>query len=133
MTIAASTTRAIPAIADDVPEFHRSIWHRAWIFCRRQPLGTFGMLIVVITAIAGLSAEWIAPYSPTANDFSAMTEPPSWAHWLGTDQFGRDQLSRIIYGARTALIVGFPLDERAHTDIRRKLDLRDALAVVPAE
>jgi len=36
-----------------------------------------------------------------------MTEPPSWAHWLGTDQFGRDQLSRIIYGARTALIVGF--------------------------
>ena len=36
-----------------------------------------------------------------------MTEPPSWAHWLGTDQFGRDLLSRIIYGARTALIIGF--------------------------
>ncbi len=65
------------------------------------------MLIVVITAIAGLSADWIAPYSPTANDFAAMTEPPSWVHWLGTDQFGRDQLSRIIFGARTALIVGF--------------------------
>ena len=61
----------------------------------------------MITAIAGLSADWIAPYSPTANDFAAMTEPPSWAHWLGTDQFGRDQLSRIIFGARTALIVGF--------------------------
>jgi len=107
MTIAAQTTRTIPAIADDVPEFHRSALRRAWIFCRRQPLGTFGLLIVVITAIAGLSADWIAPYSPTANDFSAMTEAPSWAHWLGTDQFGRDQLSRIIYGARTALIVGF--------------------------
>jgi peptide/nickel transport system permease protein len=65
------------------------------------------MVLVVIMAIAGLGAEWIAPYSPTANDFSAMTEPPSWAHWLGTDQFGRDLLSRIIYGARTALIVGF--------------------------
>jgi len=107
MTIAAPTSRAIPAISDDVTEIRRSILHSAWIFCRRQPLGTFGMLIVVITAIAGLSADWIAPYSPTANDFAAMTEPPSWAHWLGTDQFGRDQLSRIIFGARTALIVGF--------------------------
>ena len=57
-------------------------------------------------AVAGLSADWIAPYSPTANDFAAMTEAPSWAHWLGTDQFGRDLLSRIIFGARTALIVG---------------------------
>src|SRR5689334_14216664 len=107
MTIAAPTSRAISAIADDVPELHRSAFRKAWTFCRRQPLGSFGMLIVVITAIAGLSADWIAPYSPTANDFAAMTEPPSWAHWLGTDQFGRDPLSRIIFGARTALIVGF--------------------------
>src|SRR5271166_2298566 len=106
MTIAAPTSRAISAIVDDAPEFRRSLLLRAWIFCRRQPLGTFGMLIVVITAIAGLSADWIAPYSPTANDFAAMTESPSWAHWLGTDQFGRNLLSRIIYGARTALIVG---------------------------
>jgi peptide/nickel transport system permease protein len=65
------------------------------------------MIIVLIIAIAGLSANWIAPYNPTANDFAAMTEAPSWAHWLGTDQFGRDQLSRIVFGARTALIVGF--------------------------
>ena len=107
MTIAAPTSYTLPAIADDVPDSRRSMWRRAWIFCRRQPLGTIGMVIVIIMAIAGLSAECIAPYSPTANDFSAMTEPPSWAHWLGTDQFGRDQLSRIIYGARTALIVGF--------------------------
>jgi len=62
---------------------------------------------VVVMAAAGLSAEWIAPYSPTANDFAAMTEPPSWAHLMGTDQFGRDLFSRIVFGARTALIVGF--------------------------
>jgi peptide/nickel transport system permease protein len=80
----------------------RTVWH----FCRREPLGAFGMVIVIIMAIAGFSAELIAPYSPTANDFASMTEAPSWAHWLGTDQFGRDLLSRIIYGARTALIVG---------------------------
>ena len=63
-------------------------------------------LLVLIIAVTGLSAELIAPYSPTANDFAAMTEAPSWTHLLGTDQFGRDLLSRIIYGARTALIVG---------------------------
>src|ERR1700746_1721351 len=99
MTIAAQTTRTIPAIANDVPEFHRSAVDRAWIFCRCQPLGTFGLLIVVITAIAGLSADWIAPYSPTANDFSSMTEAPSWAHWLGTDYFGGGPFSPIIFGA----------------------------------
>ena len=76
-------------------------------FCRREPLGTFGLVLVAVMAVAGLGAELIAPYSPTANDFAAMTEPPSWAHLMGTDQFGRDLFSRIIFGARTALIVGF--------------------------
>ena len=76
-------------------------------FCRREPLGTFGLVLVAVMAVAGLGAELIAPYSPTANDFAAMTEPPSWAHLMGTDQFGRDLFSRIVYGARTAFIVGF--------------------------
>jgi len=76
-------------------------------FCRRQPLGTAGMVLVLVMAVAGLGAEWVAPYSPTSNDFAAMTEPPSWAHFMGTDQFGRDLFSRIVFGARTALIVGF--------------------------
>ncbi len=76
-------------------------------FCVREPLGTFGMLLVLMMALAAVSADWLAPYDPTANDFAAMTEAPSWTHLLGTDQFGRDLLSRILYGARTALIVGF--------------------------
>lgn len=76
-------------------------------FFRRQPLGTVGLLLVLVIAVAGLSAEWIAPYNPTSNDFAAMTQPPSWAHVMGTDQFGRDLFSRIVFGARTALIVGF--------------------------
>jgi peptide/nickel transport system permease protein len=107
MTIAAPEIADVPRTADFAPVSYRSLSQRVLIFCRRQPLGTFGMVLVVIMAIAGLGAEWITPYSPTANDFSAMTEAPSWAHWLGTDQFGRDLLSRIIFGARTALIVGF--------------------------
>ncbi|HTE81616.1 MAG TPA: ABC transporter permease, partial [Reyranella sp.] len=95
------------AVTNDPPAIRRSWLDASLLFARRQPLGTFGLAIVIIAGIAGLSAEWIAPYSPTANDFAAMTEPPSAAHWLGTDQFGRDLLSRIIYGARTALIIGF--------------------------
>jgi peptide/nickel transport system permease protein len=82
------------------------VWSRILRFFRREPLGTFGLLLVVIIAITGIFAEVLAPYNPTANDFTAMTEAPSWDHLLGTDQFGRDLLSRIIFGARTALIVG---------------------------
>ena len=99
--------RYAPAAVDDVAERPRS-WGAGVIgFCRRQPLGTVGLAVVLVMAVAGLSAEWIAPYSPTSNDFAAMTEPPSWAHLMGTDQFGRDLFSRIVFGARTALIVGF--------------------------
>src|SRR5580692_6525160 len=105
-----STTVHAPTIVSDITldeiELRRSFWQAALHFCRREPLGAFGALLVLIIAVTGLSAELIAPYSPTANDFASMTEAPSWIHWLGTDQFGRDLLSRIIYGARTALIVG---------------------------
>src|ERR1700740_1832513 len=101
------STTTVPVAADEVLESRRSIWQTTLHFCRREPLGAFGMVIVIIMAFTGLFADLLAPYSPTANDFASMTEAPSWAHWLGTDQFGRDLLSRIIFGARTALIVGF--------------------------
>jgi peptide/nickel transport system permease protein len=90
----------------DALDLRPSVWSRSMRFCRRQPLGTFGLALVAIIAVTGIFAEALAPYNPTANDFAAMTEAPSVNHWLGTDQFGRDLLSRIIYGARTALIVG---------------------------
>ncbi len=95
---------AVDATATESPRRLRETMMR---FCGRQPLGTVGLVLVLVMAVAGLSAEWIAPYNPTANDFAVMTEPPSWAHLMGTDQFGRDLFSRIVFGARTALIVGF--------------------------
>jgi len=91
---------------DELPDRRRSPLRTGLQFCRRHPMGALGLVLVLIMTVAGLSAELIAPYSPTANDFAAMIEPPSWDHLLGTDQFGRDVLSRIVYGARTALIVG---------------------------
>jgi peptide/nickel transport system permease protein len=95
-----------PAGADDLGAKHASLTRRSLKFFRRELLGTFGLALVLVMAASGFSAELIAPYSPTANDFGAMMEAPSWAHPLGTDQFGRDLLSRIIFGARTAMIVG---------------------------
>jgi peptide/nickel transport system permease protein len=76
-------------------------------FVRRRPLGAIGAVIIVIMIAAALSAGLIAPYDPLANDYAAMISPPSAAHWLGTDAFGRDVLTRILYGSRTALMVGF--------------------------
>jgi peptide/nickel transport system permease protein len=97
---------SVTAFDPDALDLRPSPGARILRFCRRQPLGTFGLALVLIIAFTGIFAEVLAPYNPTANDFGAMTEAPSIDHWLGTDQFGRDLLSRIIYGARTALIVG---------------------------
>ncbi len=76
-------------------------------FTRRRPLGAAGAAIVLLMLLVACTATLIAPYDPLAVDFAAMLAPPSADHWLGTDAFGRDVLSRIVYGSRTALIVGF--------------------------
>ncbi|HXF83067.1 MAG TPA: ABC transporter permease [bacterium] len=76
-------------------------------FFRRQPLGAAGLILILLQALIALGAPLVAPYNPVANDFGAMLRSPSAAHWFGTDAFGRDVLSRIIFGARTALLVGF--------------------------
>jgi peptide/nickel transport system permease protein len=76
-------------------------------FIVQQPLGAAAFLVILIMVCAGLLADVVAPYDPVAIDFAAMLGAPSLAHPLGTDAFGRDVLSRIIYGARTALTIGF--------------------------
>ncbi|MBI4247145.1 MAG: ABC transporter permease [Candidatus Rokubacteria bacterium] len=76
-------------------------------FCRRRPLGAIGAAVIVFMLALALLASIISPYDPVATDFAAMLSAPSRAHWLGTDTFGRDVLSRLIYGSRTALLVGF--------------------------
>jgi peptide/nickel transport system permease protein len=76
-------------------------------FARAQPLGFLALIIILIMLLAGIFASEVAVYDPVAIDFSAILTAPSWAHPFGTDQFGRDILTRIIYGARTALVIGF--------------------------
>src|SRR5262245_29057297 len=85
----------------------RRWWAVAMGFARRRPLGAVGAVVVVLVLAVAVTAPVIAPYDPLAVDFGSMLAPPSARHWLGTDAFGRDVLSRLIYGSRTALIVGF--------------------------
>jgi peptide/nickel transport system permease protein len=78
-------------------------------FCRqikREPLNLAFFLVLVGIVLVAIFANVIAPYDPVAQSLLALNQQPSAAHWLGTDQFGRDVLSRIIYGARTSLILG---------------------------
>lgn len=75
-------------------------------FARKRPLGAVGAGLVLLTAFFALAANYVAPYDPLVNDYAAMLAAPSRGHWLGTDSFGRDVLSRIIFGSRTAMTVG---------------------------
>jgi peptide/nickel transport system permease protein len=74
---------------------------------RRQPLGIAGGILVLTIVFLAVFAEQISIYDSELIDFGAMLSPPDDAHWLGTDQFGRDLWTRLIYGARTALFIGF--------------------------
>ena len=91
-----------------VPDEIRKPWYvRFGDLMRRQPLGTAGAFVVVLMVLATIFAEVLSPYDPEMISFESMLVPPSVDHWMGTDAFGRDILTRIIYGARTALFVGF--------------------------
>jgi peptide/nickel transport system permease protein len=71
----------------------------------RDPLGLFGLVLVVLMVLSAVLASWIIPYEPTALDILHRLEPPSMAHIMGTDQLGRDVFSRVIMGGRIALKV----------------------------
>jgi peptide/nickel transport system permease protein len=78
-----------------------------WSSTKKYPLGAFGMAVVVLMIFLAVFADVLTPYDPESNAFEFMLTSPNADYWMGTDQFGRDILTRIIYGARTALFVGF--------------------------
>ena len=99
-------TRPAASAADQLPP-RRSRLAVLWQFCRQNPLGAAGGFVVVLMLVMAVFADVATIHDPTRNNFGAMLEPPSVDHWLGTDQYGRDLYARIVYGARTALLVGF--------------------------
>ena len=97
-TVATTPTLTI----DTLPKRPNALWQ----FVKDQPLGVIGLLIITVYVAFAFCARWIAPFDPEAIDFTAMLTRPGETHWFGTDQYGRDVFSRIVYGARTALAVG---------------------------
>jgi peptide/nickel transport system permease protein len=72
----------------------------------RHRLAVFGLVVILFFALAAILAPWIAPYDPLATSWSAIRKPPSAEHWLGTDENGRDVLSRVLFGARASMLAG---------------------------
>lgn len=101
MTIADPTLPLAPVTASARPP------NVYFDFCRQQPLGAASFLIIFAMMFAGIFSSLVAPYDPLTIDFASLLAPPSADHWCGTDAFGRDICSRLIYGSRTALVIGF--------------------------
>jgi peptide/nickel transport system permease protein len=70
-----------------------------------HPLGRLGVLLLALLVFCAVFAPWIAPYDPASLDYEAILSPPGPSHWFGTDEIGRDILSRVLYGARVSLQV----------------------------
>ena len=102
-----ATSQTIPGKEIEEPAASKPWLTSLFDLIRQQPLGAAGAFIVIIMVFLAVFANLVAPFDPIVNDYGSMHIPPDGTHWLGTDQFGRDVLSRLIYGARTALVVGF--------------------------
>jgi peptide/nickel transport system permease protein len=97
------------AVAGEVPltSTDRSMVRELALFARRNPLSIAGGLVGLAIILVALFAPWIAPREPLKANFTRMNKPPDAQAFFGTDQVGRDTLSRVIYGARTSLFVAF--------------------------
>ncbi|NDH39844.1 MAG: ABC transporter permease [Gammaproteobacteria bacterium] len=95
------------ALAFESAEEGSSLWHDAWLRLRKNRLAIFGGSVLLFMIVVALLTPWIAPYSYEAQNLDLGATPPSAEHWLGTDIFGRDVLTQIMYGGRISLAVGF--------------------------
>ncbi len=72
----------------------------------KRPAAMLGLACVAVFVLIAIFAPWVAPYDPLATSWSAVRKAPSWAHWFGTDELGRDVLARVIWGTRASLLAG---------------------------
>jgi ABC-type dipeptide/oligopeptide/nickel transport system permease subunit len=84
----------------------RSQWRTGWRTLRRNPVAVLGLTGLLLLILVTILAPWIAPYEPTKQNYDRLLEPPSGAHLFGTDDLGRDILSRVVWGGRESLRVG---------------------------
>ena len=93
------------AAADTTPRFAGSLVLAARQFPRHRA-AMVGLIVLTLICLAAILAPWVAPYDPIQIKLGGKLKPPSFEHWLGTDHFGRDIFSRLLYGGRTSLTVG---------------------------
>jgi len=84
-----------------------SLWRDAVARLMANKLAVISLALVILLIIISLIGPYFTPYDFLSQDLSARSQPPSWAHWMGSDYLGRDVLSRVIYGARTATVTSF--------------------------
>ncbi len=96
-----ATTTVSPSHAQ-----HRSVWQAFWFRLRRNRRAMFALGFIIFEILVAIFAPWIAPYEPDKSDYDALWSPPTAEHWMGTDDLGRDVLSRLIYGGRVSISVG---------------------------
>ena len=103
-----ATAVALPGAQVRLKSSERPQILRAWDLFSRNRLATAGLVFLLVLGFAALFAPWVAPYDPNAINLmpDQVLQPPSWAHPFGTDELGRDGLSRAIFGARISLAVG---------------------------
>ena len=96
-------------VISDITEAEQgsSLWHDAWLRLRKNKMALFGGITLLLFVIIAILTPLIAPYSYETQNLDLGATPPSAAHWLGTDIFGRDLLTQVMYGGRISLAVGF--------------------------
>src|SRR6188474_1197641 len=82
------------------------VWHSIGSFVQKKPLGAIGAVVLFAFIGTALLAPQVATHDPDLNNYRERVKPPSAEHWFGTDNFGRDIYSRVIYGARISMSVG---------------------------
>ena len=84
-----------------------SLWADAWVRLRKNHLAVASLAVLVLLVVISILTPWIAPYGYEEQNLALGATGPSWQHWFGTDIFGRDLLTRVMYGGRVSLMVGF--------------------------
>lgn len=100
------TTSVISPTDAGTYEAGTSLWADAWYRLQRNRLALFGLAVLLLLVVLSLLTPWIAPYDYAEQNLELGATPPSSQHWMGTDVFGRDLLTRILYGGRISLMVG---------------------------
>jgi len=94
------------SLAAEVPAPRAGLLARAWRVSQRRPAALIGALVVLLFVLMAVGAPWLAPGDPVRTNWSEIRKAPSWAHPFGTDDLGRDGLSRVVWGARVSMQAG---------------------------